>query len=83
MTTRGPLKAKLPPRFLSEPCDHCNATGMVERVNPKWLREMRQSAGISLRAMAKRLDISAPFLSDVELGRRNPNIAILKAYGAL
>ncbi len=73
----------MPPKWVRQPCDHCNGKGTVERVNPKWLREMRVTAGTSLRAMARSIGVSAPFLSDVELGRRNPNVAILKAYGAL
>jgi transcriptional regulator with XRE-family HTH domain len=36
------------------------------------LREMRERAGLSLREVAKAAKISAPFLSDVELGRRFP-----------
>jgi transcriptional regulator with XRE-family HTH domain len=36
------------------------------------LREMREAAGLSLREVAKAAKISAPFLSDVELGRRFP-----------
>ena len=36
------------------------------------LREMRERAGFSLREVAKAANISAPFLSDVELGRRFP-----------
>lgn len=36
------------------------------------LRELRQSAGFSLREVAKAAKISAAFLSDVELGRRFP-----------
>jgi transcriptional regulator with XRE-family HTH domain len=36
------------------------------------LREMRVSAGLSLREVAKAAKVSAPFLSDVELGRRFP-----------
>lgn len=35
------------------------------------LRAMRLGADISLREMARRLNLSAPFLSDCELGRRN------------
>lgn len=37
------------------------------------LRQLRQSAGISLRELAREVKVSAPFLSDVELGRRFPN----------
>src|ERR1017187_1643503 len=36
------------------------------------LREVRERAGLSLREVAKAAKISAPFLSDVELGRRFP-----------
>ena len=36
------------------------------------LRELRESAGFSLREVAKAANVSAPFLSDVELGRRFP-----------
>jgi transcriptional regulator with XRE-family HTH domain len=36
------------------------------------LRELRERAGLSLREVAKAANISAPFLSDVELGRRFP-----------
>lgn len=35
------------------------------------MRRLRQNKGISLRDMAKRLSISAPYLSDLELGRRD------------
>jgi len=38
----------------------------------KRLRELRERAGFSLREVAKAAEISAPFLSDVELGRRFP-----------
>ena len=36
------------------------------------LRELREAARLSLREVAKSARISAPFLSDVELGRRFP-----------
>jgi transcriptional regulator with XRE-family HTH domain len=38
----------------------------------KKLRELRERAGLSLREVAKAAKVSAPFLSDVELGRRFP-----------
>ena len=34
------------------------------------MREARKRAGLSLREMARRLGQSAPFVSDLELGRR-------------
>lgn len=36
------------------------------------LRELRERSGLSLRELAKAAKVSAPFLSDVELGRRFP-----------
>lgn len=41
------------------------------------IRDLREKAGISLRELARDLDISAPFLSDIELGRRFPSDEIL------
>lgn len=34
------------------------------------LRDARESAGVSLREMSRRLGISAPYLSDLERGNR-------------
>lgn len=36
------------------------------------LRELRERSGLSLRELARAAKVSAPFLSDVELGRRYP-----------
>lgn len=41
------------------------------------LRELRESANLSLREVARAANVSAPFLSDVELGRRFPTNATL------
>lgn len=35
------------------------------------MRAARENGGLSLREMARRLNYSAPFISDLELGRRN------------
>ena|SRR2546426_5638137 len=37
------------------------------------IRELREKADLSLRELARKLDISPPFPSDVELGRRYPS----------
>lgn len=37
------------------------------------IRELREKKDLSLRELAKKLDVSAAFLSDVELGRRYPS----------
>jgi len=41
------------------------------------IRELREARDLSLRELAKALDISAAFLSDVELGRRHPSEKVL------
>jgi transcriptional regulator with XRE-family HTH domain len=42
------------------------------------IRELREERDISLREFAKKLGYSAPFLSDIELGRRFPSEDTLK-----
>jgi transcriptional regulator with XRE-family HTH domain len=37
------------------------------------LKELRSKAGLSLRELAEKSGLTAPFLSDVELGRRFPS----------
>lgn len=41
------------------------------------IRQARMTLGISLRDLAKQIEVSAPFLSDVELGRRFPSNEVL------
>lgn len=54
------------------PCRKCGGTG--KESDPvaigHSMRRLRQRWGVSLREMARRLDISAPYLSDLELGKR-------------
>lgn len=47
------------------------------------MRKCRCEAKISLREMARRLGYSAPFLSDLELGRRNWSQEIAGKYAAI
>ncbi|MCA0312687.1 MAG: helix-turn-helix domain-containing protein [Candidatus Melainabacteria bacterium] len=42
------------------------------------IRELRELKGLSLREMSKKLEVSAAFLSDIELGRRFPSEEVLK-----
>jgi transcriptional regulator with XRE-family HTH domain len=42
------------------------------------IRERRKELAISLREFAKKIDCSAPFISDVEHGRRFPSEEVLK-----
>jgi transcriptional regulator with XRE-family HTH domain len=41
------------------------------------IRELREEKDLSVREFAKRLKVSAPFWSDVELGRRHPSPEVL------
>ena len=50
---------------------------MIEVSLGQRLRELRDKADLSLRELAKRIGVSAPFLSDIELGRRFPSAEIL------
>ena len=50
---------------------------MIEISLGQRLRELRDKADLSLRELAKKIGISSPFLSDIELGRRFPSEEIL------
>src|SRR6266498_1178758 len=41
------------------------------------IRELREALDLSLRELARAVDVSAAFMSDVELGRRFPTDALL------
>lgn len=43
------------------------------------MRAYREQSGLSLRSAAKAMKVSAPYLSDVELGRRNPTHRLIYA----
>ena len=45
----------------------------------KRIRQLRNSNGLSLRAVATATGVSAAFMSDVELGRREPSDRVLEA----
>jgi transcriptional regulator with XRE-family HTH domain len=44
------------------------------------IREAREAKGLTLRALARALGVSAPFLSDIEHDRRRPDRRRLKAF---
>jgi transcriptional regulator with XRE-family HTH domain len=50
---------------------------MVATTLGEFIRQKRGELDISLRELARRLEVSAPFISDVELGRRYPGEEIL------
>lgn len=47
------------------------------------IRELREELDISLREFARKLDVSAPFWSDVELGKRHPSDDTLREVARL
>ncbi|WP_044933708.1 helix-turn-helix domain-containing protein [Pseudacidobacterium ailaaui] len=42
------------------------------------IRDLREAKDISVRELARQLNVSAAFLSDVELGRRHPSDEIMR-----
>ncbi len=49
----------------------------------QFIREKRDEKDLSLRELARRAGVSAPFLSDIELGRRFPSDEVLEKLGAI
>lgn len=74
-------KPAQPEKFSSAPCPRCGSPASV--VNPAWLRQTRIAARVTLREMARRMSFSAPYLSDVEHGRRTAGPHIVKFYEEL
>ena len=46
---------------------------MIQQSLGQKIKELRDTADLSLRELATKLGVSAPFLSDIELGRRFPS----------
>lgn len=65
-----------------EPCKCCKGTGeqIDQRALGREMKELREAMGLSLRSVATGLGISAPYLSDLELGKRNWNDARIVEY---
>lgn len=66
------------------PCPKCAGTGRLINavVVGKQMREKRRQYGVSLREVARRMGLSAPYVSDLELGRRNFKLAMQARYEA-
>lgn len=54
------------------PCPRCDGTGKLfdDRELGAALRAEREKAGKSLREVAKKMDLTISYISDLELGRR-------------
>jgi transcriptional regulator with XRE-family HTH domain len=60
---------------LTRPCKLIKLTCMESLGS--FMRRRRDELDLSLREFAKRLDCSAAFISDIELGRRHPSDKVL------
>ncbi len=78
MSTTNPMNKEI-----KEKCPCCSGKGFRVIVNPEWLRDKRKSKGLSLRAVARALKVSAAYISDVELGKRNCTSFIKDFYKLL
>ena len=58
--------------LVRETCRYCKGRGYKFVVNGKRLRQIRTLRGLSLRELARRAKVSAAYMSDIELGRRQP-----------
>lgn len=65
-----------------ETCPKCNGAGKIlsQTAIGRQLRHLRKQSGKSLRTVATMMGISAPFLSDCELGRRRLSAANRKLF---
>ena len=60
---------------MTPPCQLYKLT-LMEGIGP-YIRKRRDELDLSLRELAKRLDCSPAFISDIELGRRHPSEKVL------
>jgi hypothetical protein len=81
--SRRPERAKgpEPARFTHGVCSQCGTPR--SRMNPAWLRWKRQRAELTLRAFADKAGVSAPYICDIELGRRTCLPEMRARYEAL
>ena len=65
-----------------KPCEHCEGTGMVPRTyeTGRDMMRRREAAGISLRALARTLKFSAAYVCDLEKGRRQWSMRLVRKY---
>lgn len=66
-------------------CLHCNGTGQVldHSILGREMRQKRELKRITGREMARRLKVSAAYLSDLELGRRYWHGPMIKKFNAV
>lgn len=62
------------------PCPCCGAPRRGWKFRGEDLRAAREAAGLSLRELARRIELSPAYLSDLELDRRNITAAVVAKY---
>lgn len=64
------------------PCEHCEGTGMVPRRydTGRDMARQRDAAGIGLRQLARTIKLSATYVGDLEKGRREWTMALVRKY---
>jgi DNA-binding XRE family transcriptional regulator len=77
---RSEHPASQPPEILV-PCPHCGQP--MRATNGLYLRDRRKAAGWSQREVAALLNVSGPYISDIERNRRACPPSILAAYARL
>ena len=63
-------------------CPHCAGTGKIldQAAIGSEMRALRNSARLTGREVSRRLKLSASYLSDLELGRRNWSGDLIERY---
>ncbi len=61
--------------------DGASAAGSLETIGSR-LRQARLQLNISLREMARRINVSPSFVSQVELGKARPSVGTRDAFGS-
>ena len=74
------MSAPAKPAFIHRPCRTCGQSRRVR--NGGFLRSLREVAGLSLREVARRLGLSAAYLSDVERNQRHVSEMLWFRYRA-
>jgi predicted transcriptional regulator len=70
-------------RTIKRRCEACDGRGHTVTADPAALRARRKLAGLGLRQLARSLELSPSYISDIERGKRNATQAIVEVYAAM
>ena len=65
-------------KYIRQRCGRCGTTS--QRLNPEWLRDIREKEEMSLRKFAELSGFSPAYISDLETGKRNVTKRVERAY---